>query len=413
MFNQTTLLACAVLTFSCHAWSQDTPPHNTTVKSSEYNDMLLSDGLKVEVAKMQVKVEATGRRYKILSVAGKIKEKEARGVYEEYVTLQLELETLNEKLATTLIEEEKDLLDAEKAKVKADKLAKAEQEKNRLDVEKAKLKADMIEKAEKDRPYAILTDELCDEARKKLLDGNTAEAFQIYTKVIDKNPNSCEAYNGLGDCYLRMINDIGNLSKALKCYTKSIELDQSKSRPYANRAHVYLKIGQHIEDAYADITKAIELEPSESTYYCLRSEILIQMSRRDDALKDLDRAIVLDSGCMDYYALRMGIYYTMGLSNKWSDDVERAIKCKRISNSTVYNLNSVKSFVFCLKGRKFAENGDSEDALEWYGKAMNEDTKYYLPYSLRGDLYKSCNRRNESQEDYAKAEELKKIYPAK
>lgn len=143
IINRFTLVTSAILVFSYHAYSQDTSTGNMTVKQSEYNDALLSDGLKIELAKLEIKVEATGRRYKILSVAGKIKEKEARAVYDEYVTLQIELETLNEKLATTLIEEEKNRLDAEKAKVKADMKAKAEQDRR-----------DAIREAEQDRQSA-------------------------------------------------------------------------------------------------------------------------------------------------------------------------------------------------------------------------------------------------------------------
>lgn len=164
IINRFTLVTSAILVFPYHAYSQDTSTGNMTVKQSEYNDALLSDGLKIELAKLEIKVEATGRRYKILSVAGKIKEKEARAVYDEYVTLQIELETLNEKLATTLIEEEKNRLDAEKAKVKADMKAKAEQDRR-----------DAIRKAEQDREYAIQESE--SQKARSLVDKKRIEWF--------------------------------------------------------------------------------------------------------------------------------------------------------------------------------------------------------------------------------------------
>ena len=272
-------------------------------------------------------------------------------------------------------------------------------------------------------------DDMCIEAKKKLLDGKVMEAFHDYSKAIDKDPNSSEAYNGQGNCYYaKSLDDIGfiDINNAVSSYTKAIELDRKNKKPYMNRAQCYAKLGKNLE-AYDDASKAIELDPRNSVCHAHRANILFKIGRLDDedprntairdAMKDINTAIGMEEGYIDYYRTRYYLYLAKDKLeksdiDKADEDLEMALKCTKISSRfSDRDLKRMISHLCSVKGGDLDNQGDTKGALEWFSKSISENEKYFYPYKLRSLLYKREGKIKESNFDLAKANELKEKFP--
>lgn len=74
----------------------------------------------------------------------------------------------------------------------------------------------------------------------KLVDGSFKEAINIFNQTLQINPESSEAYLGLGIAY-RQIDD---LDKALEATKKALEFNPDYFKAYYNLALIYEQQGQ-------------------------------------------------------------------------------------------------------------------------------------------------------------------------
>ena len=127
-------------------------------------------------------------------------------------------------------------------------------------------------------------------------EGDDSKAIGHYSRAIELNPRSVEAYNNRGSAY----RSIGELNPAIADFSKAIELNPKYADAYYNRGIAYLKKGE-IDRAIADFSKAIELNPNLSEAYNNRGVSCGRKGNRSRAIADFSKAIELNPEYADAY----------------------------------------------------------------------------------------------------------------
>lgn len=102
-------------------------------------------------------------------------------------------------------------------------------------------------------------------------------AISYYTQVVRLDPQDSDAFNNLGTVYLRQ----GETQKAKRAYAKAVQLDRNLALAYYNLAIIFVKEGDK-ERAAKAIEQALKLEPDNPDFVKLRSEILGEKGKISD-----------------------------------------------------------------------------------------------------------------------------------
>ena len=122
-----------------------------------------------------------------------------------------------------------------------------------------------------------------------LSETNPQRKIELYTKVIELNPQSANAYCNRGAAKVRL----EDFSGAINDYNKAIELNPQDEDLYYNRGNAksYLK---SFEGALNDYSKAIELNPQYAKAYCNRGIEKAGLKDFEGAFNDFNKAIELN-----------------------------------------------------------------------------------------------------------------------
>lgn len=188
------------------------------------------------------------------------------------------------------------------------------------EVEDLKTKAKESEEKAKESAAEAEASKLFAEAYNEKDNNNKIE---LYTKVIQLDPNNSAAYNNRGIVYRKLLN----FDKALEDYTKAIEIDHKDVDAYFNRGNTYRKLS-NFDKAIEDYTIAIEIDPKHASAYNNRANIYLKTKKYEEALRDInialqhvgndnDKALCLDT--------RAEVYHEMGEYEKSLADYSEAI----------------------------------------------------------------------------------------
>ncbi|WP_017295660.1 serine/threonine-protein kinase [Geminocystis herdmanii] len=175
--------------------------------------------------------------------------------------------------------------------------------------------------------------------------GDAYEKFKLsekaiidYTKAIELDPNNANAYNNRGDAYKKL----EQYEEAIIDYTKAIELDPNYTYAYNNRGLTYYYLNQY-EKAIIDCTKAIELAPNYGYYYEKRAKIYEKLEQYEKAIMDYTKAIELYPTNKYYYGDRAKIYEKLEQYEKAIIDYTRAIKLDPNYTTAIDNRNALEA----------------------------------------------------------------------
>lgn len=187
--------------------------------------------------------------------------------------------------------------------------------------------------------------------------GAYAQAIQDFTKAINFNSRSDDAYHYRGEAYFR----IRRYAKALKDFDKAIDIDpRQSSASYHLRGLVKYNLNLY-EQAIADYNKAIKIAYSDETYFVDRAKAYLKLGRHKKALKDCNSAL-------------------------------------KISGTYAYAL-SVRGLIKVAQGNKQAASADLLAAIQ---NAKN-DPKEYIYRNYLGDYYRDKNDATRAIEEYTAA----------
>jgi TolB-like protein/class 3 adenylate cyclase len=146
---------------------------------------------------------------------------------------------------------------------------------------------------------------------------NNDEAWELFQRAIDLDPNYAEAYAALGGSYYEAVVSgwsqflADDLEHAEELAQKALALDPATTRAYRVLALINL-FKKRYDAALEQIDRAFEINPSDADNLAYRGAILTWAGRATEALPWLEGALRFDRAngfaaarlCMAYYLLR-------------------------------------------------------------------------------------------------------------
>ena len=152
-----------------------------------------------------------------------------------------------------------------------------------------------------------------------LNDGDFQNAITQYTKAINLEPDSCDAYYLRGDAYHQQ----GMYDSAIRDHDMAIQLGSSDARVY--RANSYFKKGESsfdlglYEDSIENFNEAIESGP-QANFYGWRGSSYYRLGQYENAIQDYTSAIQLEPTATRYRNRAISYRALGDYANADSDD---------------------------------------------------------------------------------------------
>ena len=146
------------------------------------------------------------------------------------------------------------------------------------------------------------------QAMQALIDHNYGTGIELFSKIIDEQPENHMAIMSRGTAYLRT-DDIGS---ALEDFNRVIELDPDNARARHMRALTYEKMGNN-PAALDDINRAIDLNPEYGVAYFSRATLNTKMGRTDEATNDIQMVAHLTNRNIEEFANENNVWRSQHL----------------------------------------------------------------------------------------------------
>jgi len=165
--------------------------------------------------------------------------------------------------------------------------------------------------------------------------GNLQKAEDLYSGILDKEPENINALHLLGVVKYQQ----NNFEKAVEFIKKAIELNPNIALFYGNLGMVYDKLGNE-EESIESFEKAIEIDPDYPNSYMAYYNLGISfMNKREfeKSWKYFNKAIELNKDFFDAYWNRGLVLLNLGELEKGFEDFEYRFKKKSPTDSRVFN----------------------------------------------------------------------------
>ncbi len=130
---------------------------------------------------------------------------------------------------------------------------------------------------------------------------------------------------------------LDNAQGAITDYTKAINIDPKSSNAYTNRGTVKSELLGDYESAILDLNKAIKIDPLNADAYNNRAFIKYQSGDNYGAIKDINKAIEINPRHKGYYINRGRGKLSLGDNQGASDDYTKAIKIDPLNDIAYHN----------------------------------------------------------------------------
>ncbi len=290
--------------------------------------------------------------------------------------------------------------------------------------------------------------------------GRWDEAFALYNKAIETDPNCAVAYKHRGTVYTRK----GAFEKAIPEFQKAAELDPAHASTFYNLGNLYLGMADY-DRAIENFSKAIELNPGytsailnrASTYarkkdmaravedydrylkilpkdkdaHLARAAACVVMRDFDRALESFANAVALAPNDKEIYAARGSVHllrkdFESAIADFREvlelDPKDRGARVKLISvyiiaqkyDEAVADVDKLieqdpqeeESYFYFLRGEIHMEKGDRDTALDDFSAAIGLDSDNASYYLKRAAVHLAKGDFQKSWDDVTKTREL-------
>ena len=200
------------------------------------------------------------------------------------------------------------------------------------------------------------------------------DALDIYLEILENEPNFAIVYCRIGYCYYYL----GDLKEAIVNYSSAIDLDDTISAVFYNRAIAFEDLSDELKD---------EISEEEFDEYLMK------------AINDYTIAIELEPE--DYQSVN-----NRGLLHYYLGDYEKAISDLTISIEA-YPSRAVS---YDFRGCAFRENGALSEALKDFNKAIELDSDDPIIFHNRALVWLELDEQEKAIEDLNKALKLDPNY---
>jgi tetratricopeptide (TPR) repeat protein len=151
--------------------------------------------------------------------------------------------------------------------------------------------------------------------------GNHAEAIELFSYLIESNPNNANYYSNRGLVYFQS----GQAAAAIADYNRAIELNPRLDSAYNNRANYYAAQGKFLE-AILDYDVALDLNPANVRAWINQGITFRELDMYDQALESFDLALCLGKLEGHVHAERGRTYHLRGDWNCAICEYNRALE---------------------------------------------------------------------------------------
>jgi tetratricopeptide (TPR) repeat protein len=260
----------------------------------------------------------------------------------------------------------------------------------------------VIEEREDD--YVIVTHDGHRGAVDKVNAVRIAESGDIYTELIQREPNQGRFYTLRASSWWAL----GKADKALEDFDRAIELGYKESHAFVSRGLFHASVGNY-EEAIADYEQALTIDPDDITPLINRAAVYMMQAEYEKAVKDYSTAFLQDPERKSLLHQRAIAHKAAGMLDKAAEDFsaildddpadivavmgrgyihfqtqnhEAAIK----DFSTAIELQPQNAVAFNNRGYNRSKLGNFADALEDYQQALKLSPTYTLAMQNRAWL---------------------------
>ena len=217
-----------------------------------------------------------------------------------------------------------------------------------------------------------------------------AEKIRLLTLAVEKAPQSAAAWHNRADVY----REQQQFSAALKDYTQALQLTPKDPFRYYARALAYMDSAQYTLAA-ADLTKAISLKKDYPLVYLHRAQAHMALEKYTDAIADYKKYLVKNKKTPEI---------SLALAEAYIKTYKYVPAEEELNFVQASEPDRAESYLW--RGRILQNQGDLDEAVSFYSKAIHRDDTLALAYRFRAGAFKEMGELEASAEDYTRLIEL-------
>ena len=260
---------------------------------------------------------------------------------------------------------------------------------------------DVIEKGdlltviqERDDDYVILTHDGTKGAVEKVNAVRVAESVQIYSELIESNPDEGRYYTLRASAWWAL----GKGDKAIEDFDEAIELGYEESHAYSSRG-LFHAAAKEYEKAIADYDKALEIDPDDSGPLINRAAVYLTKGDYQLAIDDYSAAIDSDPD-------NDGLKHQRAIAYKAAGRLDEAVK----DFTSILESNPKDDRAAMGRGYIFFQQKKHAKAVEDFSIALDLNASDPVAWNNRGYNRFQIKDYKGALDDYAKAVELAPKY---
>lgn len=212
--------------------------------------------------------------------------------------------------------------------------------------------------------------------------GKIDQAIAEAKKAVEIDPDFSQAYNKLGDYYLKK----GQINEAIDVYRKSIVLNSDNQNSHFDLGRSLAMIGKY-EEALTSLNRALDLNPAHGETYCHTGLVYLEMGDAERALTNLEHALKQDKdNVMAIYLMAIAQQRT-GHENEAVRNFQKVIE--RYASLTQVKSRFAEGYYYI--GKCYFYLNDLEKALPNFEKAVEFDTEAVDYHYSFGMLYSDAD----------------------
>ena len=188
--------------------------------------------------------------------------------------------------------------------------------------------------------------------------------------------------------------EVNEYEKALEYFSRAIQKDPNSIQAYNLRGRTYTSLERY-DKAFEDFAKAENIDPDDAETYFNRGCLYQQQGQYSDAINNYDTAILKKEDYGEAYYRRGQSKYDLGEAEEALADYERSLE-----------LQPNSPYVYYWSGLAKQQLGQEEEALTDFIEAIRLKPDYFDAYFQRGVVLQKLHKYTSAYDDFTRAIEL-------
>jgi tetratricopeptide (TPR) repeat protein/sugar lactone lactonase YvrE len=228
------------------------------------------------------------------------------------------------------------------------------------------------------------------EGNKYINNENYSKAIELYDEAIKLNPKSHFAHVYKGNALLKL----KKYDEAIKCYDAALEINSKEIDALKYKGLSLSNLSKYNE-AIQCYDAVLEIDPIDSKVWYYKGSALSQLSKYSEAIKCYNEAIKINPE------------YSDALRDK--ELLEKFAKAGVVEQKPA-PLPRADISLILDEGTQYFENGDYDNAIKSFDKAVLLNPKNPIPYNYKGDVFFKLKKYEEAIKSYDAALEINPKY---